>query len=321
MQNAPLHSDVADGPPGGAAYWLTAADGLRLRVGLWPCDAARGTVLMFPGRTEYIEKYGPAATEFAKAGLTTLAIDWRGQGLADRMLDDRLGGHVMRFTDYQMDVNAMLTAAAQLDLPRPYHLLGHSMGGAIGLRALMEGLDVATAAFSSPMWGITIASHLRPFAWSLSWAARRVGLDHHYAPGTSGTSYANTSPFADNLLTEDPDQYAWMARQTEKYPDLALGGPSLRWLNEALADTRRLSRRPAPRIPCLCILGSDEKIVDPDRIHQRMARWPNGHLLMIEGGRHETMHELAPRRDQVFTALRDHFTETKVSASGEIQIT
>jgi uncharacterized membrane protein YbhN (UPF0104 family) len=37
-----------------------------------------------------------------------LTIDWRGQGLADRMLPDRRIGHVGKFSDYQTDLAAVL---------------------------------------------------------------------------------------------------------------------------------------------------------------------------------------------------------------------
>ncbi|SHJ44456.1 lysophospholipase [Palleronia salina] len=308
MEPAPLFDDVADAPAGGMAEWRQAADGQRLRLAHWRPEDARGTVLMLPGRTEYVEKYGPTATEFAKADLAMIAIDWRGQGLSDRMLDDPMGGHVMHFADFQQDFDVMLQAAADHDLPKPWYLLGHSMGGAIGLRALNRGAPVARAAFSSPMWGIQMSASLRPMAWGLSWVARRVRMDHTYAPGTSGASYPNATPFDGNMLTCDRDQYDWMARQVEKHPELGLGGPSLRWLNEALVECRALAALASPDIPCLTVLGSEEMIVDPARIRSRMDRWPSGRLMMVEGGRHECMMETPERRDAVFDALRAHFT-------------
>ena len=137
-QPAPLFADVGAGPADGAAYWLTASDGVRIRIGVWqaaPGVDVRGTVLLFCGRTEYVEKYGRTAAELAEAGYHTIAIDWRGQGLADRLTHDPMSGHVHRFTDYQNDVAAMVQAATDLDLPKPWFLLGHSMGGGIGLRA------------------------------------------------------------------------------------------------------------------------------------------------------------------------------------------
>ena len=81
MEPAPFLSDIAEGPEGGRAYWLRAADETRIRVGVWP-EGPKGTILMFPGRTEYIEKYGRVAAEFAARGYGMVAVDWRGCGVA-----------------------------------------------------------------------------------------------------------------------------------------------------------------------------------------------------------------------------------------------
>lgn len=304
---APFHADVADAPPDANCLWATASDGVRLRLCHWSPETARGTILLFPGRTEYIEKYGPAARRFGAAGFATLVIDWRGQGLSDRLTEDPNTGHVLRFDDYQRDVAALVSGARSAGLPEPFHLLAHSMGGAIGLAALMDGLPVARAAFSSPMWGITIAPALRPVAWSLSWAASGAGLGHRFAPGTTRVPYPEATAFETNLLTGDPEQFAWLTDQVSTHPELGLGGPSMGWLNQALRACRGLSRRPSPRVPCLTILGSEEKIVDPDAIRDRMERWPGGTLTTIEGGRHETLFETPDRRDQVYDALIRHF--------------
>ena len=79
MESAPLFAEIADGPDGGEAWWLTADDGVRIRVGAWAKDAPKGTVLLFPGRTEYIEKYGRTAAHLARRGYATRWLP--GQGL------------------------------------------------------------------------------------------------------------------------------------------------------------------------------------------------------------------------------------------------
>lgn len=311
MDAAPLFHDAAEGPDGGRAWWLRAADGLRIRVGHWPRDmqqAGRGTVFLFPGRTEYIEKYGRAAADLARRGFDTLTIDWRGQGLADRMVADRRTGHVGRFTDYQHDVAAMVEAAQALDLPRPWYLLAHSMGGCIGLRALIDGMPVAACAFTGPMWGIQMATATRPAAWVMSWAGSRLGFGHQLAPGTKAETYVLAEPFDDNALTRDRDMYAYMQRQVTNYPDLALGGPSLRWLNEALVEMEHLARQPAPPPPCQTWLGTRERIVCPDRITARMSGWPSGTLVMIQGGEHEVLMDTPQTRAEVFDGVAAHFT-------------
>ncbi|MBV2358206.1 alpha/beta hydrolase [Thalassococcus sp. CAU 1522] len=301
---APFHADLAEGPAGARAWWARASDGLRLRLAHYPGPGdARGTVLLFPGRTEYVEKYGRVAVDLAKAGYHTLTIDWRGQGLADRMLDDPRTGHVHVFEDYQKDVAAMVAAAVALDLPGPHFLLGHSMGGCIGLRSVMDGLAVQACAFTGPMWGIRMTPPVRPAAWALSWGGKRMGVGHLLAPGTGIESYVTTAPFEDNTLTTDPDTWDYMRRQTLAIPELQLGGPSLTWLHEALAECRALHRRPSPGLPCFAAVGSNERIVDVPRILSRMERWPNGRLQVVEGGEHELLMERPELRQPVIDGI------------------
>ncbi|MCA0994359.1 alpha/beta fold hydrolase [Alloyangia pacifica] len=301
---APFYADLAEGPEGARALWIRAEDGLRLRLGHYPGPAkAEGTVLLFPGRTEYVEKYGRVAQAFAARGFHTLTIDWRGQGLADRMLEDAQTGHVHLFADYQRDVDAMLGAARDLGLPEPFHLLGHSMGGAIGLRALVRGLPVAGAGFTAPMWGIRFVGPVRQAAWALSWSGARFGMGHFYAPSTGPGSYLTRTAFEGNVLTTDRSGWDYMLRQVTEVPQLQLGGPSLRWLHEALAECLALSRLPAPEVPCLTFLGSNERVVDGARIRSRMARWPGGRLELIQGGEHEVLMEDAVTRERVISQI------------------
>ena len=303
---APFHAEVADAPGEARSSWVAAPDGVRLRVTLL-ARGASGTVLLFPGRTEYAEKYGPVARHLGAAGLSVLTIDWRGQGLSARLLANAEIGHVVAFADYQRDVAALVGAADALGLPGPRHLLAHSMGGAIGLRALMDGLPAASAAFSAPMWGLVMGAGLRPVARALGWASRPFGLSSRYAPGTGPASYADAAPFEGNLLTTDREAYAFMRAQVAAHPALALGGPSLQWLHEALLEEVALARRPSPAVACLCGLGSEEGIVSASVIRERMGRWPGGRLALHEGARHELMMERPAIREAFLGAVVDLF--------------
>ncbi len=314
VAEAPFYADVADGPAGAAAFWLRAADGVRIRIGIWR-DGARGSVLLFPGRTEYVEKYGRLAGELAAHGYATLAIDWRGQGLADRLGPDRDVGHVRRFADFQLDVDAVIAAARQLGLPEPLYLMAHSMGGCIGLRALMRGLPVQAAAFSAPMWGIGIRPAMRPAAWGLTTAARLTGFATRYAPGTGPGTYVRDAGFADNVLTTDPDMFAYMKEQVTAHPDLALGGPSMSWLNEALREMRRLRAAPLPDHPTLVALGSRERVVDGAAVRAVMQRWKSATFMIIEGSEHEIIMETPAIRTRFLQAATDLFQRSLGSVS------
>ncbi len=299
MTDAPLYNDLAQGPDGGRAYWVTTSDGMRLRMAAWP-KGTKGTILLFPGRTEYIEKYGRAVAEFATRGYGSVVIDWRGQGLSTRPSPDRMVGHVDDFSCYQKDLKAVLDKVHELGLPGPFYLVTHSMGGCIGLRALTLGLDVKAAVFSAPMWGIRMAPGLAPVARALSRTARAFGQGQRYAPGTTGDSYVATFPFMGNVLTRDPETYAWMKHQLAEQPDLALGGPSLHWVEAAMHECTALARLPAPDVPCLCVLGAEEKVVDPAPIHARTAHWPKGKLDIVPRAEHEIMMEIPATRTRFY---------------------
>lgn len=307
MPQAPFFRDVCGGPCDVEARWLTAADGVRLRAAAWT-GGESGTVVLFSGRTEYVEKYARVAEFFCDNDLSVISLDWRGQGLSDRALPDALTGHVTDFGDYQLDVAALHDMAIEMGLPRPFHLLAHSMGGCIGLRALHDGLDVDAVTFSAPMWGIEMSPMTRPLAWSVSWIGRALGRGDRYTPGTGAASYVSETAFETNLLTTDPEIFEWMQRQTREHPELTLGGPSLSWLFAALREMRWLRAARPPRCPALTFVGADEAIVDVAAIRHVMQRWPAGRLDVVEGARHELLMESAPVRQRFLDATVAHFS-------------
>lgn len=310
METAPFFNEIADAPEGASAVWAHASDGVRIRIALLgpPPEAARGTVLLFPGRTEYVEKYGPAAAAFAARGFACLSIDWRGQGLADRPLNDPATGHVRVFSDYQRDVECLVAVARARALPEPWFLLGHSMGGGIGLRSLHGALPVAGAAFTGPMWGIALPAAFRPVAHLLAALSHRTGFGHNYVPSTKPVTYVLDAPFEDNTLTTDPAMFDWMKAQLTAHPELALGGPSMTWLDAALTELRQLRAMAPPALPCLTWLGGNERIVDKQAVRAIMADWPGGTLTEIPGAEHELMMEREETRTAFYDAAAAHFS-------------
>lgn len=306
---APYHRHLAQGPADAEACWLTTADRVRLRAVSWGQDAPRGTVLLFTGRTEYAEKYGRLAADLRAKGYATATVDWRGQGLSQRLRTDRALGHVRRFGDYQQDVQALLAHARELHLPEPWFLLAHSMGGCIGLRSLMEGLPVRAVAFSAPMWGIQMTAALKPVAWSVSSVSRAIALSHLLTPGQEPVNYVLRSDFAENTLTGDRETWEWMKSHVASEPALSLGGPSLHWLNEALREMRKLMAEPAPEVPALAILGSEEVIVDPARVRRRLQDWPGARLVTLPSARHEVLMETPALRSRALAEIVAHLSQ------------
>ncbi|MGY6411455.1 MAG: alpha/beta fold hydrolase [Alkalilacustris sp.] len=314
-----MFADVAGGPEGGRAFWLRTADGVRLRAGLW-AEGRRGTVLLFPGRTEVVEKYGTVAADLAAAGWGVLTLDWRGQGLSDRLGPDPALGHVRRFAEYQADTAALVAAAGSLGLARPWMALAHSMGGCIALRALVgqgrtgqgrrvqASLPVSAVAFSAPMWGLPLGRGVRLVLRASRLALQLGRRDGRAVPGERDDFALATASFDDNFLTTDRAEFDRMQAQVRRHPELALGAPTLGWLAAALDEMAALARLPSPSLPAFAGVGGREKIVAPDAIATRMAGWQGGRHEVFPGAEHELMMEAPTRRRhflQVACALFD----------------
>ena len=307
MEAAPFRADLADAPEHGQIVWRETSDGIRLRLGWWAPDDAIGTVYLFPGRTEYIEKYGKIIRDLMSGGWAVLIIDWRGQGLSDRLDEDHRLGHVHGFTDYQFDVAEMVRLANETGLPPKRVLLAHSMGGCIGLRSLCDGLDVTCAVFSAPMWGIEMPAYAKPLTYIVPPVARLLKAEKRYAPGTRPVNYVVETGFEDNMLTTDPETYGWLVEHATKAPEFVLGGPSLQWVGAATRENDALQALPRPELPVLTFVGTLEQIVSIDAIKRVHANWPTGELRIVEGAKHEIMMEVPSLRDRFIQETLEFF--------------
>jgi lysophospholipase len=292
---APFFADIAQAPTPAKVICTIAQDGTRLRIGLWHAGP-KGIVAIFPGRTEVIEKYGRVIRDLHKAGYGAAVIDWRGQGLSQRLQNQPLLGDVENFGLYQKDVDAYRSVLESFAPAAPRFLLAHSMGGCIALRALINGFSARAASFSAPMWGLPLAPKTRRAVQAMTAALRFAKLDLREVPGAGIEFRLWENPFNSNELSGDLETYNWMQAQVQAHPELRLGAPSLRWLVAALAETVALRPLPAPQLPTYCGLGTRELLVAPEAISSRMEGWRGGRLRIFEGALHELLMERAAIR-------------------------
>ncbi len=288
-------------PDGAMCVWFTSRSGLRLRACRVPSgnsNAARGTCIVCPGRTEFIEKYFEVARELQERGFAVLILDWPGQGRSQRLLQDPRRGHVDTFETFIAALEDALEQLAE-HLPRPHVALAHSMGGAIALGALAgKRLRVDAAAFSAPMWGLA----RRPFGLRyLVWAMRALGRSGDYArpPGPPET-------FEGNIVTSDRARWSLQRTLVETAPDLAIGQVTWGWLGAALDIVDAFSGRMALKditVPVLVASAAHEKLVD-NASHVRLcARLPDCEHIVIEDALHEILMETDETRAKFWTAF------------------
>lgn len=311
MQPAPFFPEIAKGPNFGAAFWVTAQDGKTLRVGIWRADTLqKGTIFIFPGRTEYIELQGRIALDFVAQGYAVATVDWRGHGLSERLARDPMTLHVDSYADYQHDVAALVELCRELDVPKPWFLIGNSMGGNIGLRAIMEGFPATACAFAAPMWEIKMSRVQKLIAAPVSWAANLLGRGQSYVPGHDCHNYVSTNPFEGNRLTFDPDGYAYWVNQAREKPELQTAGSSMKWLLQSLLECSHLAKRDAPSVPCLAFCGDHDEVVEVAAIKDRMACWENGRFITLDDAKHALLFERNGVRERIISEITALFSRS-----------
>lgn len=85
-----------------------AEDGWEIRRIDWlqsgDLASVRGSILFLPGRGDHYEKYLETLDYYAQAGWNVTSVDWRGQGLSGRYLDNPHVGHIDDFATWIADI-------------------------------------------------------------------------------------------------------------------------------------------------------------------------------------------------------------------------
>ena len=296
-------------PANGTAGVLETADGLALRFARWPPPPGRkGTVCLFQGRAEFIEKYFEVVGELQARGFAVATLDWRGQGLSQRLLRDPHKGHVRRFSDYVIDLAVFVKEVVLPDCPPPYFALGQGMGATVLIEIAARGYRwFDRMVLSAPMIGLAQQS-LWGAGPAIVRAMRLAGLGRLYVPGGGATPIAAV-PFAGNLMTSDPVRYARTAAILEAEPALGVGAPTIGWVGAAFRTMAAL-REPsyAARLfqPMLLLAAGHDQFTSLAAIEGFAWNLRAGSHLIVPGAMHEILMEQDKYR-QLFWAAFDVF--------------
>lgn len=293
-------------PAGANVARIAACDKVSLRAAWWRCDGAcLGTVAILPGRAEFIEKYFEVAGELLERGFDVAVLDWRGQGLSDRLLRDRRKGHVARFTAYERDLDAFRDQVLEFYCRRPFFALGHSMGAAILLAQAHAGRSpFERLVLTAPMidlYGLRWPQSARALVRALA----LTGCGRLYIPTGRAAPYLS-GPFAGNVLTSDPGRYARVAAVVAAAPEVAIGDPTIGWVNAAFRLMRRFEKIEFPRrtlTPILLLAAGDDQVVDTAAAELFASRLKAGRGMTIPYARHEILLERDQFRDQFWAAF------------------
>jgi lysophospholipase len=293
-------------PEGAVTAMLKTPDGVSLRFARWPPPPGRkGTVCVFPGRTEFIEKYFEVVRDLQARGFAVAVLDWRGQGLSERALSDPRKSHVGNFSEYEIDLSTFVKDIVLPDCPPPLFALGHSMAGTVLIRAAAKGNRwFDRIVLSAPM--IRFArSQTRRMARPVTRVMRMLGMGSAYIPGGDATVLAS-QPFVGNLTTSDPVRHARTAAVIEAEPALGLGSPTVAWADAAFRAMAEFASPAYPariRQPLLIAAAGRDQLVSTPAIEEFAIHLRAGSHLMIAGAQHELLMEQDHYRGQFFAAF------------------
>jgi lysophospholipase len=314
-------------PEGALVTPVGAVDGVVLRVARWMQPSGvepRGTVCVFTGRGEFIEKYFETIGELIERQFAVVAMDWRGQGLSGRALDNSRKGHVDDFALFERDLDALTKQVLQFLCPRPFFAIGHSMGGAILLSQAQSGTSpFQRLVVTAPMIDIE-GLQPRRLIRGLIEVADIVGLGSTYVPGGRGAS-SMSAPFETNVLTSDRKRYMRNAAIVAAAPHLGIGDPTFGWLNAAFrlmslfADP---STAHGPSMPVLAFSAAEDRVVSTPAIHRYIGAYKTSLVVPLAHARHEILQETDSIRAQFWAAF-DAFipgqTDESMALAGAVE--
>lgn len=295
----------------------TARDGWQLRRFDWPVEgASRGRILFQGGRGDIVEKYLELLAHWHEQGWSITSFDWRGQGGSGRQSPNPNVGHIDDFATYIADMAEFWQAWQDEAAGGPVVVMGHSMGGHLVLRALVEGVIRPTAAvLVAPMLGLK-----SPFGARLGERIAKIigGIGNAARPAWRENEKPGSTATRQSLLTTDPDRYADEIWWQQAKPELLLGPPSWRWVVEAFVSTRQVrddARLRALDVPVLLLVPMADQLVDPNAALAVAAKLPNARVVKFgDEAAHEVLREVDPVRNRAIAEL-DMFLAARAPAA------
>ncbi|WP_034854995.1 alpha/beta fold hydrolase, partial [Sinorhizobium sojae] len=238
-----------------------------------------------------------------------------------RLLPQPALGHVEHFSDYGRDLMIFLEQIVLPDTRLPFSIVAHSMGALVCLSvAPAMATRVDRIVLLAPFVGLGGQVIGEPGIVALAAVMRWLGLGrmplHRDRRGHG--------PFANNPLTRDADRYARNLALLESHPRLRLGPPTARWLNEAFRTIRRVTRPwhlTRITVPTVLLAPTADGLVPYLAIERLASNFRAGHLIPIDGARHELLQEADRYRAQAMAAILAFLPEAEAEeADGSPQV-
>jgi lysophospholipase len=292
--------------PDGAVFsdWA-APDGMALRRMDWPATGRgkrRGSLLFVNGRGDFIEKYLESYAFWQAKGWNVTSFDWRGQGGSRGPGEEKAGAS---FDILVEDLGALIDGWLA-GSPGPHVAIGHSMGGHMLLRTLIDrrpALDaiVLTAPMlevnSAPI-PIRIAPDIADTAWWLGFGNVPMWKTPPSMIVPGGRRNRNLTGSRERY----EDELFWWGVD----PAFNTGPPTFGWMRAAFrsrAATFTPAKLGAVDLPILIIGAEKDRLVSAAAIREAASLLPRAELEMMPDAAHEILRDSYAVRDRALARI------------------
>lgn len=260
------------------------ADGLALRLRRWPLGDAKRAVLIVHGLGEHSGRYAHVAAWFRKRGFDVLSYDQRGHGETPGPR-----GALRHEDDLLADLTAVYNAYAATH-SRPPLLLGHSMGGLVAARTVLDGrIKPGAMLLTSPALRSWSGAGMRKLAHVLATLLPNLPLSNGLKVDNLSHDSAVIEAYRNDPLV--------FSKITPRLADFIF-----RAGEASIADAGKLS------VPTLLLVAGADKLVDPSGSSAfASAASSTGQLTTRHFAAlyHELMNDAEPARTQVMKQMGD----------------
>jgi lysophospholipase len=316
------------------AFWqegvfssFNGIDQIRINYATFIHDEVQESIVLVTGRTESYLKYQELAFDMYHQGYNVFIIDHRGQGLSQRLLEDKQKGYVTNFDDYAHDLKQFIEDivvksphddSTDILLPKP-HLLAHSMGGAIAVRMMqLYPTLVKSAVLTSPMIAVNNGNIPNWLGKAIIYMGDKFNAwfskEANYFMGQTG--FKNVT-FADNELCQSEVRYQIFVDIYNKNKAIQLGGVTTHWLKEAIiANSNIFANLDKLITPILVMQSGSDTIVSNEaqnafcqQLHKmNSTSCPEDKPFTINNALHELMFEKDQYRSPAIKKALDWFS-------------
>ncbi|MEW9571692.1 lysophospholipase [Rhodanobacter sp. Si-c] len=264
--------------------WLQMPDGQPLRLHDWPLPQARGGVLVVHGLGEHAGRHEPLARWLNVHGYAVRAFDQRGHGASAGPR-----GVLNHPDDLPADLSVVHADYARTLGSAPL-LLGHSMGGLVALRAVLdERITPKALVLSSPALRSHASRGLQRLAATLAHLLPNLPLRNGLDLERLSHDPQVVAAYRDDPLCHD--------RVSPRLADFIFRAGA-----SCIADASRLE------VPALLLVAGDDALVDASGSRDfsaAAARTKQLTTRYFAGLYHELFNEAEPGRGQVLRQLEE----------------